>query len=91
MNKLKKMFNRYIQNMFLSVYSMCVLGIPLAHSVYQYSTVREPTGVLRHALNVKYQSRAHPVPDRGSLNSIPLESLQSAVTRLFSHTAAWRD
>lgn len=48
-------------------------------------------GVQSHALNVNYQIRAHPVPDRGSLNSRPSESLQSAVTRLISHTAAWRE
>ena len=48
----------------------------------------ESAGELSHALNVKYQSRAHPVPDRGSLNSRPLASLQFAVTRPLSHAAA---
>jgi len=36
-----------------------------------------------HALNVKYQSRAHPAPDRGSRHGPQRESLQSAVTRRF--------
>lgn len=64
---------------------------PASHSVQLYRTVREAVEVGSHAFNVKYQSGAHPVADRGSLNGGTLESLPSAVTRLFSHTAAWRD
>lgn len=63
---------------------------PTSHSVQLYRTVREAQ-VWSHGFNVKYQSAAHPLADRGSLNGGTLESLQSAVTRLFSLAAAWRD
>lgn len=64
---------------------------PTGHSVQLYRAVRAAVEVWSHAFNVNYQSGAHPVADRGSINGGTLESLQSAVTRLFSHTAAWGD
>lgn len=42
---------------------------PTSHSVQLYRTVREPVEERRLAFTVKYQSRAHPVADRGSLNT----------------------
>lgn len=41
---------------------------PASHSVRLYTTAREPIEVWSHAFNVKYQSRAHPLADGGSLN-----------------------
>lgn len=69
---------------------MSTLGVPQVHSVHLYRTVGWPAGVQGRALNVKYQSRAHPAARRGSLNVGAPESPQHVVSTLISHAAACR-